>query len=62
SELTRNILELLDNENARRELAAAGQRRAAEFSWEKTARLTWNVYEEALRRFQKAGAEASPPS
>src|SRR6185295_4454283 len=62
SDLTRNILELLDNENARRELAAAGQRRAAEFSWEKTARLTWNVYEEALRRFQKAGAEASPPS
>ena len=61
-ELTRNILELLDNENARRELAAAGQRRAAEFSWEKTARLTWNVYEEALRRFRAAGAGASPPS
>ena len=62
AELTRNILELLDNENARRELSAAGQRRAAEFSWEKTARLTWNVYEEALRRFQNAGAGASPPS
>jgi glycosyltransferase involved in cell wall biosynthesis len=62
SELTRNILELLDNENARRELAAAGQRRAAEFSWEKTARLTWNVYEEALRRFREARARASPPS
>jgi len=64
SELTRNILELLDNENARRELAAAGQRRAAEFSWEKTAQLTWNVYQEALRRFQKAGAQSGgkPPS
>jgi len=62
SELTRNILALLDNENARRELAAAGQRRAAEFSWEKTARLTWTVYEEALRRFHKAGAGASPLS
>jgi glycosyltransferase involved in cell wall biosynthesis len=61
SELTRNILELLDNENARRELAAAGQRRAAEFSWKKTAQLTWNVYEAALRRFQKI-AEANPPS
>ena len=61
-ELTRSILELLDNENARRELSAAGQRRAAEFSWEKTARLTWNVYEEALRRFQNTGAGASPPS
>jgi len=40
SELTRNILELIDNENVRQQLAAAGQRRAAEFSWEKTARLT----------------------
>ena len=59
SELTQNILEVLDNENARSELSAAGQRRAAEFSWEKTARLTWNVYEEALRTFQKAGAGAS---
>jgi glycosyltransferase involved in cell wall biosynthesis len=54
-DLTGNILELLDNENARRELSAAGQRRAAEFSWEKTARLTFSVYEEALLRFQKAG-------
>ena len=62
SDLTRNILELLENENARRELAAAGQRRAAEFSWEKTARLTWNVYEEAVRRFDKERAGASPPS
>ena len=61
-ELTRSILELLDNESARRELSTAGQRRAAEFSWEKTARLTWNVYEEALRRFQNTGAGASPPS
>jgi len=64
SELTRNILELFDNENARHELGAAGQRRAAEFSWEKTARLTWNVYEEALRRFQKSQAQSGgkPPS
>ena len=62
AELARNILELLENENARRELSTAGQRRAAEFSWEKTARLTWNVYEEALRRFQNVRAAASPPS
>ena len=62
AELTRSILELLDNESAQRELSNAGQRRAAEFSWEKTARLTWNVYEEALRRFQNTGAGASPPS
>jgi glycosyltransferase involved in cell wall biosynthesis len=52
TELARNILELLDNENAQRQFAGAGQRRAAEFSWEKTARLTWNVYEEAVRRFR----------
>lgn len=58
SELTGNILELIDNENARRELAAAGQRRAAEFSWEKTAQLTWDVYEEALRRFRKSQAQS----
>jgi glycosyltransferase involved in cell wall biosynthesis len=51
-ELTQKILELLENENARRELSTAGQRRAAEFSWEKTAGLTWTVYEEALQRFR----------
>jgi glycosyltransferase involved in cell wall biosynthesis len=51
TELTRNILELLDNENARRELAAAGQRRAAEFSWDRTARQTLQVYAEAVRKF-----------
>jgi glycosyltransferase involved in cell wall biosynthesis len=51
NELTRNILELLDNENARRELAAAGQRRAAEFSWGRTAQQTLQVYAEAVRRF-----------
>jgi glycosyltransferase involved in cell wall biosynthesis len=58
SELTANILELIDNEKARRELAAAGQRRAAEFSWEKTAQLTWDVYEEALRRFRKSQTQS----
>lgn len=51
-ELAQKILELLGDENARRELSIAGQQRAAEFSWEKTARLTWSVYEEALRRFR----------
>jgi glycosyltransferase involved in cell wall biosynthesis len=58
-ELAQKILELLDDEdgeNARRALATAGQRRAAEFSWENTARLTWNVYEEALRRFRAANS------
>ena len=51
-ELTQNILELLADENARRKLSTAGQQRAAEFSWANTARLTWKVYEDALRRFR----------
>jgi glycosyltransferase involved in cell wall biosynthesis len=54
NELTQRIFELYDDdgkENARRKLSTAGQQRAAEFSWETTARLTWNVYQEALRRF-----------
>jgi glycosyltransferase involved in cell wall biosynthesis len=55
-ELTVNILDLLDEkegdeETVRRRLSILGQRRAAEFSWEKTARLTWGVYQEAVRRF-----------
>lgn len=54
SELTQSILELLDDktgENACRALSTAGQQRASEFSWERTARLTWSVYQEALQRF-----------
>ena len=54
AELTRNLLELLPNENARLELASAGQRRAAEFSWEKTARQTLQVYAGAVKRFGKS--------
>ena len=57
-DLAQNILQLVDDdneeskENARR-LSVVGRRRAAEFSWEKTARLTWNVYKEALQRFRR---------
>jgi glycosyltransferase involved in cell wall biosynthesis len=50
-ELAQKILELFADENARRKLSTAGQQRAAEFSWANTARLTWKVYEDALRRF-----------
>jgi glycosyltransferase involved in cell wall biosynthesis len=49
-EFARALLELLDGEGARRELADAGLRRAAQFSWERTARMTLEVYAEALRR------------
>jgi glycosyltransferase involved in cell wall biosynthesis len=69
-DLAKNIIELIDNDNdenpedPRRRLSIVGQRRAAEFSWEKTARLTWKVYEDARRRFvgQLPKSGASPPS
>lgn len=57
SALTEQILELLDGEtreNLRRALITAGQRRAAEFSWERTARETLQVYAEAVKRFGKS--------
>jgi glycosyltransferase involved in cell wall biosynthesis len=58
-ELAEKILALLGDENARLNLSAVGQLRAAEFSWENTARLTWKVYEEALRRFSQSGERRS---
>jgi glycosyltransferase involved in cell wall biosynthesis len=54
SELACALVELLDDEDARRELSRAGLRRAAEFSWERTARSTLEVYAEALKRRRKA--------
>jgi glycosyltransferase involved in cell wall biosynthesis len=52
-DLAQKIIALAGNENARRELSIAGQQRAAEFSWERTARGTLQVYAEAVRRFGK---------
>lgn len=54
SELARALVELLDDERARRELSDAGLRRAAQFSWERTARMTLEVYAQALKRRRKA--------
>jgi glycosyltransferase involved in cell wall biosynthesis len=48
-ELARAVLELLEDEPARRSLSARGVARAAEFSWMRAARLTLEVYAEALR-------------
>lgn len=48
SRLAQKISELIANEDARRELSSAGQRHAARFSWEKTARKTLEVYEKVL--------------
>jgi glycosyltransferase involved in cell wall biosynthesis len=48
--LARELLRLLDDEDAGRALARAGLARAAHFSWERTARETLEVYAEALKR------------
>jgi glycosyltransferase involved in cell wall biosynthesis len=44
--LARGIVELLENEDQRQDLAAAGPEHARKFSWEKTARLTLEVYQQ----------------
>src|SRR2546423_15507866 len=49
--LARSIVTLLKDERARAALTNAGLRRAAEFSWGRTARLTREVYKEAIARF-----------
>lgn len=53
AELAKVICDLLVDEGARRQLSEAGICHAAEFSWERTAQLTREVYEEALKRFQR---------
>ncbi|HEX7998755.1 MAG TPA: glycosyltransferase family 1 protein [Pyrinomonadaceae bacterium] len=50
AELTRSIIALLQDENLRRRMSDKGLRRAAAFSWQRTAQLMREVYEEALRR------------
>ncbi len=40
---------LIADEELRRELADRGRRRAAEFTWERAAAATWNVYAELVK-------------
>jgi len=49
-QLARAIVEILDDGGAARRLSEAGRRRAAEFTWARTARMTLDVYAEAMRR------------
>jgi glycosyltransferase involved in cell wall biosynthesis len=42
------IAELLDSDDLRSSLSALGRSRAAEFTWERTARLTLDIYEKAV--------------
>lgn len=52
AELAEKLIHLVDNESARKKLAEAGRRRAAEFSWERTAHETLDVYAFALNDFK----------
>jgi alpha-1,3-rhamnosyl/mannosyltransferase len=49
-QLAAEIVELLENEEARRRLAANGLKQAAKFSWEETARRTLQVYRDVIHR------------
>lgn len=44
------IVRVVDDEDARARMRAAGRRRAAGFTWERTARETLTVYRRAVRR------------
>ncbi len=54
-DMSRTIIGLLKDDNEREKLSAAGQKRAAEFSWDRTARLTRDVYDRALRKESRRG-------
>ncbi len=49
TQIAHAILELAENDGRRRELAERGLRRAAGYSWERTARETLDVYRRAAR-------------
>ena len=52
------IADLLDSDDLRSKLSALGRSRAGEFTWERTARLTLDVYEKAqARRRRKRSAQ-----
>lgn len=50
SELAQAIIRLLEDSGEREQRSSAGLRRASEFSWEKTANTTLDVYREALKK------------
>jgi glycosyltransferase involved in cell wall biosynthesis len=53
-ELTTALHELLSDENVRRHYAEAGPKRAAEFTWERTAEKTLEVYREVLSQTSRS--------
>ena len=50
-DLAKTILALLEDENARNQLSLAGQNRAAQFTWQKAAQATLDVYSMAMEQF-----------
>jgi glycosyltransferase involved in cell wall biosynthesis len=59
-DLAHAMAELLDDDTMRARLSREGRRRAAEFSWERTARMTLEVYGRAFRAAGKDGPKAAP--
>jgi glycosyltransferase involved in cell wall biosynthesis len=57
--LAQSLAEVLRDENERQRLSRAGLERAAQFTWEQTARLTLDVYEEVLRVADRAARAGS---
>jgi glycosyltransferase involved in cell wall biosynthesis len=51
--LARKVVEILTHRHERQRLSSLGQQRASDFTWEKTARATLNVYQAALKRRNK---------
>ena len=52
NELAEAMITLLQDENERRRLSAAGLKRALQFSWNRTAQLMLGVYREACERYR----------
>jgi glycosyltransferase involved in cell wall biosynthesis len=50
NDLARNVIELLRDEQARQSLSSAGIKHAREFTWQRTAALTREVYAQALKK------------
>jgi len=42
--LARAIISILENDDRRRELSSSGLEQAAQYSWERAAQLTYEIY------------------
>ncbi len=60
-ELTAALVQMLTDADVRRHYSAAGLQRAAEFTWERTGRMTLEVYREVLGQAANAAHMAGDP-